>query len=163
MKSKTLPEQMNGVFNVHFVVTKLKASDSSKYSCQIVARHEYHDTSLHTATPGILVVEPRNSCITLFNAQVNIINDKYSYIDDIEQVDYTKADNTIFTKKRISLLTEMAIVVFNKLIKEEPWDKVTWSRKADTNLVEPLFTITETGLDEMIKRDLTITYTTNYA
>lgn len=149
---------MNTVINVHFVVTKLKASNPSKYSCQVVARHEYHDTSLQTDAPSILVVGPRNSCVTLFNAQVNLTNNKDSYIDKIEKVDYTKVDNTIFTKKRMSLLTEMAEVIFSKLVKEEPWDNATWTRKARTKIVEPLFTIPLDGLDEMIAKDLTVTY-----
>lgn len=168
MNSKTSPEQMNGVFNVHFIVTKITHVPQPIYNCQVVARHEYHDTSLNTATPGILVVQPLNHCVTLLNAQVEFSNDKYSYLKDIDKVDYTKADNiyfnqSVFTLKRINLLTEMAEVVLKKLIKTANWDRHTWDSKARTKLVEPLFTITEEGLDEMIKRKLTITDVSDYA
>lgn len=168
MNSKTLPEQMNGVFNVHFVITKVTNTPKPIYKCQVVARHEYHTDSLNIATPGILVVQPLRNCITLFDAKVEFISDKYSYPKSIDKVDYTKADkiyynHSVFNLKRIDLLTEMAEVIFNKLVKSVFWDKDTCDRKARTKLVEPLFTITEEGLDEMIRQNLTITDTTNYA
>lgn len=168
MNSKTSPEQMNGVFNVHFVITKITGTPDPIYNCQVVARHEYHDTSLNTATPGILVVQPLNHCVTLLNAQAEIINDKYSYPKSVDKVDYAEADNiwfnqSVFTLERINLLTEMAEVVLNKLIKTVSWDRHMWDSKARTKLVEPLFTIVEEGLDEMIKRKLTITDTSDYA
>lgn len=168
MNSKTSHEQMNGVFNVHFVVTKITGTPKPIYNCQVVARHEYHNTSLNTATPGILVVQPLHNCVTLLNAQVEVLNDKYSYPKSIDKVDYTNADNiyfnqNVFTLKRINLLAEMAEVVLNKLIKTVSWDSHTWDRKARIKLIEPLFTIAEEGLDEMIKRKLTITDVSDYA
>lgn len=168
MNSKMLPTQINGVFNVHFVITKITNTPKPVYNCQVVARHEYHNTSLNTATPGILVVQPLHNCVTLLNTQVEFINDKYSYLKSIDKVDYTKADNiyynqSIFTLKRINLLAEMAEVVLNKLIKTANWDIHTWNRKCECHLIEPLFTIAEEGLDEMIKRKLTITDVSDYA
>lgn len=168
MNSKTSPEQMNGVFNVHFVITKITDKPQPIYDCQVVARHEYHNTSLNTATPGILVVQPLNHCVTLLNAQVEVLNNKYSYPKSIDKVDYAKADNiyfnqSVFTLKRINLLAEMAEVVLEKLIKTASWDSHTWDRKARIKIIEPLFTIVEEGLDEMIKRKLTITDVSEYA
>lgn len=168
MNSKMLSTQMNGVFNVHFVITKITSTPQPIYNCQVVARHEYHDTSLSAATPGILVVQPLNHCVTLLNAQVETINDKYSYLKSVEKVDYTKGDNiyynqSVFTLKRINLLAEMAEVVLNKLLKVDNWDKYAWDRKCECKLVEPLFTIAEDGLDEMIKRKLTIIEVSDYA
>lgn len=168
MSSKTSPEQMNGVFNVHFVITKITGTPNPIYNCQVVARHEYHNTSLNAATPGILVVQPLRNCITLLNMQAESISDKYIYPKSTDKVDYTKADNIsynrgVFTPKHINLLTEMAEVVLNKLIKTAHWDRHTWDRKCECHLVEPLFTIAEEGLDEMIKRKLTITDVSDYA
>lgn len=168
MNSKTLPQQMNGVFDVHFVITKVTNKPQSIYDCQIIARHQYHTDSLNIATPGILVVQPPRNCITLFNSQVEFINDKYSYPKSIDKDDYTKADKVyynlnVFTLKRIDLLTEMAEVVFDKLVTSAAWNKDTCERNALTKLVEPLFTITEEGLDEMIRRNLTLKNTNSHA
>lgn len=151
---------MNSVINVHFKTTKVPGSDAA-FKCQVVARQEFVDAGLHTITPAILIVKPRHNCVTLCDADIHFDrdNDQLIYAGIKARV-YKEPDDesSVFTTARVDLLTEIAMKVFGRFLETEKTRLSVLDNQVKHNLVELLFTIPLAGLDEMISKDLTVTY-----
>jgi hypothetical protein len=151
---------MNTVINVHFKTTRLPGSDAA-FKCQVVARQEFVDAGLHTITPAILIVKPLHNCVTLCEADIHFDRDNDQLIYAGIKAKVYKApedESSVFTVDRVDLLTEIAIKVFGRFLETDKNRLSTLDKQVKHNLVELLFTIPLTGLDEMISKDLTVTY-----
>ena len=147
--------QTNGIINVHFRTIKIEGSNPKAFIFQVVGRLEHRHYHLHTSSPSICIVNPRDNTTSLMDVTLTF------HTPNIYDTDYNLAydaynEEGVFNKKRHELLREMAHVIMQRWLKVAKFNMDELSRKADIGRVEPLFEIPLDGLDEMIKNNLTV-------
>lgn len=147
--------QANGIINVHFRTVKIESSNTKAFIFQVVGRLEHRHYHLHTSSPSICIVNPKDNTTSLMDVTLTF------HTPNIYDADYNLAydaynEEGVFNKKRHDLLCEMAHVIMQRWLKFAKLHMDDLSRKADISMIEPLFEIPLDGLDDMIKNDLTV-------
>lgn len=147
--------QANGIVNVHFRTIKIEGADPKMFMFQVVGRLEHRHYHLHTSSPSICIVNPKDNTTALMDVTItfhttHICSSEYNLAYDAYN------EEGVFNKKRHELLREMAHVIMQRWLKFTKIHMDDLSRKADMGIIEPLFEIPLNGLDEMIKNELTV-------